>query len=318
MRWSDVSSLVGRYDLQGDNSAITSLVTLRNWLIVCRETGFYLGRYTGDPEAPFVFTPKYNGTNVPFWPDAIANVKGDYILYPARGERLYQFDGTTWPQLADAADDASDLFFDGYDQDDEVFCAENAITKEWFFFFPDKTVIFDYETPGGSVSVMDQAFNAAAMIHKPGTTDWWFVLAIANAIKTYGLAYGLTNIQTFLRDGVAVEGTLTYGLWSAQNQFQEKLLTSITPVFASQSPDASVEVELGLTHNPNAAVTEALVPAESLPTPAGRNFVTCAFQAIYMRPKLTIVETDDVDCRLSMLILEYELVGGAGVTRSVN
>lgn len=318
MRWEDVSSLVGRYLLQGDNSEITSLATLREWLVVTRTTGIYLGRYTGDPGAPFVFTPAYSGSNVPFWPDAIASVKGDYLLYPARGGRMYSFDGTTWPKLHDVTDLASGLFFNGYDQDDEVFSTDNAITKEVFFFLPDKTLAFDYDTPEGTLAVIDQAFDAAAMVHKPGTTDFWFIMAVGRMIKTYGLAYGITPFQTWLRDGVAVDATMLYGLWSAGNQFQEKLLLSITPLFASQSPNAAVEVEIGGTHNPNSTIDQFLVPPESLPTPSGRNFVVTALQAIYFEARVTVVDTNDRDCRIAGLILEADLVGGAGVTRSIN
>ncbi len=319
LRWTDVSSLVGKYDLQGDNSEITSLATLREWLVVTRTTGIYNGRYTGDPNAPFVFTPAYAGSNVPFWPDAIANVNGDYLLYPARGGRLYAYNGTTWPVVHDVTDLSASLFFNGYDQDDEIFVADNVITKEIFFCYPDKTLAFDYDTPGGTLSLINQAFDAAAMVHKPGTTDFWFIMAIGRFIKTYGLAYGLTPIQTWLRDGVAVESTMLYGMWSAGDQGHEKLLRELTPIFSSLSPNAAIKVELGVTHNPNATVTQKLVPAESLPTPSGRNYVTCCFQAIYFEPRITITDTNDRDCRLTGIIYEADLVGGfGGVTRSIN
>jgi len=318
MRWTDVSSLVGRYDLQGDGSEITSLATLRNWLIVCRTTGFYLGRYTGDPGAPFNFTPAYQGPNVPLWPDAIANVKSDYILYPAIGGRMYAYDGTSWPRIHQVCDDASSLFFGTDSQIAEIFCADNTITREWWWFYPDRTIAFDYDTDGGTVSKITQAFDSAAMIHKPGSTDLWFIIGITRFIYTNGLVFGITPIQTWLRDGTAVNSVLAYGLWSAKNQFQEKLLLSITPILSSQSPASpDIDVELGVSHNPNAAITQVLVPAESLPSPSGMNFVTTAFQAIYFQPKITVTETTDIDCRLSMLILEAELVGGAGVTRSI-
>lgn len=317
LRWTDISSLVGRYDLQGDNSEITSLITLRNWLVVCRTTGFYLGRYTGDPGAPFVFTPAYQGPNVPLWPDAIANVKSDYILYPAVGNRVYRYDGTSWPQIHEPCDAASSLFFGTDAQTAEIFCADNTITREWWFFYPDRTIAFDYDTEGGTVSKIDQAFDSAAMIHKPGSSDLWFILGITRFIYTNGLVYGITPILTWLRDGVAVESVLTYGLWSGKNQFQEKLLLSLTPILSSQSPESpDIEVELGVTHNPSAPVTQVLVPPESLPSPSGRNFVTTAYQSIYFQPKITLIEASDIDCRLSMLILEAELCGGAGVTRS--
>lgn len=317
MRWTDVSSLVGRYLLQGDNSAITSLATLRDWLVVVRETGFYMGRYTGDPSAPFVFTPKYSGSNVPLWPDAIANIKGDYLLYPGRGNRMFKFDGVTWPEVHEVTDLAAGLFFTGYDQDDEVYCVDNPITKEIWWCYSDNTVCFDYDTPGGTVSELDQNFDAVAVVHKTATNDVWLIMSITRFIYTNGLAYGATNIQTWLRDGVAVESVLKFGLNAFGDQANEKLLLSLTPILSSQSPDVDLEVQIYATHNPSGALTTLLVPVESLPSPRGDNFVTLAFQTLYAQDEITLVETTDIDARYSMRIWEVELVKAGGVTRSI-
>lgn len=329
LRWTDVSSLVGRYHLQGDNSEITSLVTLREWLVITRTTGIYQGRYTGDPAAPFVFTPVYSGSNVPLWPDAIANVNGDYLLYPARGNRMYKYDGTTWPSLHDVTDACSNAFFGSYDQTTEVYAMENPITKEIFFCYPDLTLAYDFFTAGGgTVSAITQNFDAASFVHKPGSTDFWFIMAIGNKIYLYGLVYGLVPLQTFLRDGVAVNSLLLYGLWHGQSmlygawtsgdQMNERLLKSITPLFSNQSPDTIVQVYLGGTHNPNAGVTQLMTPSETLPTPSGMNYVTCAYQRIYFEIGITITDPADKDCRLVGLLLEADVVNAAGVTRSVN
>lgn len=319
LRWTDVSSLVGRYLLQGDGSEITSLATLRDWLVVMRTTGIYMGRYTGDPSAPFVFTPKYSGSNVPLWPDAIANIKGDYLLYPARGNRMFKFDGVTWPEVHDVTDNASSLFFTGYDQADEIFCVENPITKEFFWFYPDATICFDFDTPGGTVSKINQAFDAAAVIHKTGTTDVWFIMSITRFIYTYGLVFGITPIQTWLRDGVAPSGTLLkFGLNSFGDQANEKLLLNFTPILSSSSPDVDLEVQIYGAYNPSATPVALLSPVESLPTPQGNNFVALAFQAIYSQDQIALVETTDIDARYSMRIWEVELVKAGGVTRSVN
>lgn len=316
MRWTDVSSLVGRYLLQGDNSEITTAVSLRDWMVIFRTTGIYMGRFTGDPNAPFVFTPKYVGSNVPLWPDAVANIKGDYLLYPARGNRMFKFDGITWPELHDVTDDAASLFFGGYDQSDEVFCVENSITKEFWWCFPDKTVCFDFNTPGGTVSEVDQAFDAAAVVHKTGTTDVWFIMSIGRFISTYGLVYGITPIQTWLRDNVAVDSILKFGMNSFRDQSNEKTLLSLTPILGSASPNAALKVQVYGTHNPNVAPVAFLVPAESLPTPGGRNYVTLMYQAIYSQDEITLVETTNIDARYSMRIWEYEVVRAAGITRS--
>lgn len=317
MRWTDVSSLVGRYLLTGDNSEIVSLATLRDWLVIFRATGIYMGRYTGDPSAPFVFTPKYTGSNVPLWPDAIANIKNDYLLYPARGNRMVKYDGVTWPEVHETTDQASSLFFDGYDQADEIYAVDNPITKEWWFCYPDTTICFDYDTDGGTVSEFDQAFSAAAVVHKTGTTDVWFIMAITRFIYTYGLVYGITPIQTWLRDGVAVESALKFGINSFGDQSNEKMILSLTPIMASSSPDVDLEVQIYGTHNPNATLTALLVPPESLPTPKGYNFVTLCFQALYFQDEITLTEATDIDARYSMRIIETELVKAQGVTRSI-
>lgn len=318
LRWTDVSSLVGRYLLPGDNSAITSLATLRDWLVIFRETGIYLGRYTNDPGAPFAFTPKYTGTNVPQWPDAVANVNGNYLLYPARGNHVFQFDGVTWPEVHHVTDNASDLFFVGYDQTDEVFAVDNAITKEIWFCYPDATIAFDYDTAGGTVSKITQLFDAAAIVHKTATTDIWMIMAIGRFIYTYGLAYGITPIATWLRDGVAVTSVLKFGLNAFNDQANEKMILALTPILASSSPDVDLEVQIYSAWNPSATPVALLSPVESLPTPEGNNFVTLAFQALYFQDEITLVETTDIDARYSMRIIEVDLVKAGGVSRSIN
>lgn len=318
LRWEDTSSLVGRYDLEGDNSEITSLVSLRNWIVVCRTTGFYLGRYTGDRGAPFVFTPSYQGSDVPLWPDAIANVKSDYILYPGKGNRMFRYDGISYPQLHEVTDDAGSLFFGTDSQAAEIFAVDNIITKEWWFCYPDRTIAFDYDTEGGgTVSKIDQLFNAAAIIHKPGTTDVWFVMSIGRFIYTNGLVYGITPISTWLRDGVAVESVLKFGLNHFGDQANEKFFLNYTPLLASSSPDVDLEIQLYATHNPSATLTTLLSPVESLPTPQGDNFIALAFQAIYIMDEITLIEATDIDARISGRLWEVETVNGRGVTRSI-
>lgn len=314
-RWEDVSTLSGRYLIQDDSSAITGLSVLRNWLVVWRETGIYLGKFTGDPSAPFVFTPKYSGSNVPLWGDCIASIKGDYLLYPSRGNRMYRFDGVSWPELHEVCDPSASLFFASVDISDEVFCFDNPITKEIFFIYPETTLCYDYDEQ--SLSVFDQAFTAGAAIHKPGTNDEWVVLAIGRFIYTYGLAYGASPFQTFLRDGVVSTGLLKWGLNSFGDESNEKMMLNYTPLFASQSPEAAVQVQLYGTHNANAALTTLLSPVESLPTPKGRNFIPLAFQYLYLQDQLAIIPATDIDCRVSGRIIEVELIKASGVTRSV-
>lgn len=317
LRWTDVSSLVGRYLLQGDSSNITSVASLRKWIIIFRTTGIYRGRFTGDPASPFEFEQVYSGSYVPLWPDAIADVKGDYLLYPARGNRMCSYDGISWPKIHEVCDDASSLFFGTDDQTDEIYAVENAITKEWWFCYPDRTICFDFNTPGGTVSKITQNFDAAAMLIKPGTSDVWFVMAIGRFLYTYGLAYGVVPIQTFLRDGTAAQSVIQFGLSSFGDEQNEKLALNYTPILSSLSPNTEMEVQIYSAWNPNATPAALLSPVESLPSPSGRNFIPLAFQAIYFMDKITVTDTDDVDFRLVKRLWEVEVVKAQGVTRSI-
>jgi hypothetical protein len=114
-----------------------------------------------------------------------------------------------------------------------------------------------------------------------------------------------------------VEGLLKWGINHFGDEANEKMLWNLTPLFASQSPDAAVEVQLYSTYNPNAPLETLLVPPEALPTPEGRNYVPMAFQALYFQDELVINPAADIDCRVSGRIIEAEIIKAGGVTRSI-
>ena len=53
-----------------------------------------------------------------------------------------------------------------------------------------------------------------------------------------------------------------------------------------------------------------------MPSPAGDNFITLAFQAIYFQDQLRVTDERDVDVRISARFFEVELIKAAGITRS--
>lgn len=82
---SDRLSLTASYiDLQDDSSAILRMRPLQNRLIVFKDTGFFIGTYTGDTEQPFVFTRTYTGPQTLFWRWTVISVNGDYLLFAGR------------------------------------------------------------------------------------------------------------------------------------------------------------------------------------------------------------------------------------------
>lgn len=319
-RFTDISTIVARYLLTGDGSEMVGMQKLGDLLVCYRSTCIYVGRYTGDATNPFVFTPRYPGDedlNLPVWGDAIANIGGDYHLYPGVGGRFYKFDGVSWPTIHGVCDDARELFFSGVLNTDEVFAVANPYTKEIWFCRPSLTFAYDFEF--NTVSEIDAVIAAAAFVRKPSSTDRWFIIAIGRFVYTYGLvANAATNIQTWLRDSVAPSAEMKSGLIHARLLDQEKMLLSYCPVLASASPEVAVMVRLYGTHNPSAVLSELMTGGQALPTPAGENFFTTAYQAMFFQDKITLTAVTDVDFQLSHRLLEFDRVGsGGGVPRRV-
>lgn len=324
-RWRDISTIVGRYLLQGDGSAIIGLATIGNLQALFRDTGIYVGRYTGDITNPFVFTPRYPpagstsspGSNVPLFPDAIANVNGDYLLYPGNGGHFYKFDGVNWPSVHSVCDDACDLFFDGIDPTTEVFVVDNPLTKQIWFCRPDLTFCLDYDTPGGTVSIMDAEIDAACICKRPGSTDDWFILGIAGNVFTYGAVVdALVPIQTWLRNGVAPGASIKSGLIWFGDRGNEKDLLKYVPELSSSSPDAEFEVQLYATYDPKVAPTALMTPAATLPDALMGNMLATFFRAIYFQDEITLTDTRDIDFRLSARTFEFDRIASGGINRT--
>lgn len=318
-RWTDISTLVARYLLQDDGSAIMGMEVLGQIVILYRTSCIYIGRFTGDATNPFVFTPRYPGDdslNLPIWGDAIANVNGQYHVYPGVGNRFYKFDGISWPTVHQTCDQAKELFYAGVVSTNEVFAVTNFATKQVWFCTPILTFCYDIEFE--TVSEMDAIVGAGCFCIHPGATERWFILSIGKNIFTYGLVTGASPIHTWFRDGVAPTAILKSGLISAGLMGDEKLLTNYTPVLASSSGNAALEIQIRGTYNPSGALTDLLIPVESLPTPAGENFFATYLQWIFFQDQITLVDTNDIDFRISQRVFEFDRVGDArGITRAV-
>lgn len=323
-RWSDLSTLSASYDLQDDGSQIHGLMVLQNLIMVYRKTGIYVGRYTGisvdsqgNTTGPFNFTPHYRGFNIPMWGDCIANVNGQYHLYPAEGSRWYKFDGNTNPEVHPQTDLARNIFFDLIDEEEyEPWAVESPLTKEWWFFRDGLVFAYDFEY--NTVSVIDAQIDSAVFCLRPESTDRWFVLGIENLIVVYGLVTGIIPINTWTRSGEAVTATLKSGLISLGNQFDEKTLLSFVPVMATDSPDMTWEVQLYAALNPSVTPVALLSTPEVLPTPENENLIACFFQSIYFQFRIQITDILDLDARYSSSLMEIERVNAGRVTTRVN
>lgn len=321
-RWTDTSTLVARYNLQGDGSQIIGMETLQNLVILYRPTGIYVGRYTGlvtdgegNTTGPYAWRERYTGTNVPIWGDCIVSVKGDYHLYPARGNRFYYFDGTSQPALHKVTDLARKLFFTSTLQEsEECWAIDNPATHEAWIIRPGVlTMAFDYET--NTCSEIDVGFDAAAWIQRPDALDNWFILGIGSVVSTYGLVTGAVPILTWLRNGAATQFRVKTGLTAVGDQANEKDVREYTPILASDSPDYALEVQIYTTYNPAVAQVAKLAPVQSLPTPNGENYVPAFFRALYFQVEIVGTDVRDIDFRLSAHIWEFDRINGRGVNR---
>ncbi len=314
VRWADIGSLVGFYDVQGDGSAIVGAEALQGKLMIYKETSIFVDTYVAIAGAPFTFVEKYVGTNTPIFGDCIASMNGQYHMYPGTGNRFYIFDGITYPIIHTPTDNARDLFFNGITNNTAAWAIENPLTKEIWFCRPGLVFAFDYQK--NTVAQIDTQIDAAVFCKRPGSNDDWIVLGIAGNTYTYGLVAGVTPITTWLRDGAAAVPQIQSGLITASTQMNEKLLIEYTPLLSSPSPDMAISVQISTTYNPSAPLVAQMSPAAALPDPQGNNYMPCAFQGIYFQDLITVTDARDMDCRLSGRILKVQDIGAGSVTRN--
>lgn len=296
-RWTDISSIAGRYDLQGDSSPIITAKRLQGLGMLYRPTGIYTMRFTGDVDNPWDFKERQNTTNVPIWPDAIVNVDDQYHLYPGAGDRFYAFDGVSPPEIHGPTDAARDIIFNGTTPDSDVWAINNVLTKEAWFCAPAKTMAFDYEFK--TVSEIDVGFHAGAVVNRPGSTDRWFIMTIEDRVETYGLTgpKATTPIHTWYRNGVAAGGSLKGGLIHWGTQVHEKVLLGYVIHRSSGSPASTHQFDLNLYATYDAAQPPVLLCTAAIAS--DDNYVPMHYADIYLQDELVIVEAADVDILIS-------------------
>lgn len=326
LRFKDIGTVVGYYDLQGDGSAIIGAEPLQGRLQIYKDGSIFAGTYIAVSGSPFSFIEKYTGDNVPIYGDAIASLNGQSHVYPGYGGRFYIWDGITYPTIHEPCDNARDMFFGGLTNEAAVWVIDNPLTKELWFCRPGLVMAFDYVK--NTVGEIDQEIDAAVFCTKPGDTDKWMVLGIdqpaGSNIYTYALIQGQNPITTWLRDGQPAVPRLASGLIQGGNQTDEKMLVEYTPVQSSASPDMQITIQVSTTYNPSGNLTPQFVDSYGnpspavLPDPAGNNYIPTAFQAIYFQDEMAVTDTRDLDCRISARILRFQDVKAGSVTRTSN
>lgn len=201
-------SNVGFIDLQDDGSGIIGMLDLGGNLIVYKDTSIFFGQYTGASGAPFNFsgTSLYRGSKTLYFRNTLISVSNN-------GQQFHVFAGRTsfyrydlvyqQPIEIQSLEVCKDIFFDNASLPDSTdpigtFAADNPITKEIFFCFPesvgqDQALRYDYFT--GEASSTTASYTAAAAVKRPetglqvGVTEDWFIMGTATGqVLRYGLS----------------------------------------------------------------------------------------------------------------------------------
>lgn len=198
MRADAVGSIVGGYEIQDDGSRVVRIKKCRGDLVVYKETGIYLGKYSGLVAEPFAFkNVSIPQGNTLYYPWTLIEVEGLYHIFAGK-DAFYRFDMTSQlPDRLKFSDECDNLFFSVVtpEQKDYIWSADNVMTKEVLIVWPsateDKGLYIDYKH--NTASTTTAAVTAAGMCKRPFSNlmDDWFVMG--NSQGTV-LTYGLMNI----------------------------------------------------------------------------------------------------------------------------
>ena len=306
------ASITGQFeDLQGNGDGILKMLTLRNALVIYKETEIFLATYTGQVATPFVFERvPISESAALYFRNSLVSAGGLFHIYAAR-HSFYRFDLTNrlpteipeflscqgilfdnldtenlgpeldfhsetithgWNQATYAVWEGLDptrlyqLNLDGglqqvsgptvramvasdsvqissfslreiltLDVAENVFAADNPLTRELFFFFPsngpDKALRYDYRF--NTLSTTSMECSAAAALKRPesqitlGKTEDWFVMGTSwGELLRYGLVAGGVE-----RSG-SVTASKTSGTVTASQGFFTPRMVGRSIVFA--------------------------------------------------------------------------------------
>lgn len=186
-------------DLQDDDSAIIKMLTLRDQIVVYKETPVvFIASYTGDLNTPFQFQKviianaaqslKYRNTLIAQG----GGYFGSYHLY-AGEDAFYKFDlFQLTPTELPVLELCQDVFFKNAQDPENCFAAENPLTREIYLCFgtstdgSDNALCYDYKYLTARTTQFP--ISAAARARNPVDRTYWFVMGMVDgSVKRYGL-----------------------------------------------------------------------------------------------------------------------------------
>lgn len=198
-------STAGFDELQDDSSAIIKAMEVGGVLITCKESSFYLTRYTGVAADPFANELTCKGKDITsralHYRNTLTRAGLRSLVYAGKDE-FYEYNLINRePVIFKGLAGSSDSFFRNAELADtnSIFAASNVLTQEIFFCFPsdgeDKALVYD--TKWGTQRTTGDAYTAMESINRPNSSisasqqeDWVILGDSSGRVLRYGLASG--------------------------------------------------------------------------------------------------------------------------------
>lgn len=320
-----IGSIIGFEDLQDDGSGILKMLPLADQLVIYKDTTIFVAQYLGTPDQPFAFSPRriqkeqslfYRNTLI------LAETPNEIFHIYAGRNSFYRFDLTNQqPMILPHFESCSNIFYAqaSLANTEHIFAADNGITHEILFAFPQTTpgpdwgVIWDYKQD--TISTTAVQITAMATIRKPlaglssGAEEDWCILGNgAGTVMLYGKTdlrqalpdWGNSNQIFFQRGSNPYSATrnpypsvIAWGLGTFGNDPSEKDVRFLLPLFASQSPNTTTSLSLYKTQNANRPTT--LVGTKVFANPETQNLMQVAARGFLFQAQLTVNGIDNPD-----------------------
>ena len=322
-RFADVSTFAGSSSIKDDSSAILAVRSLKQVLIVYRETGIWIGRYTGSVDTPFQFRPAYKGPNVLAHPRAIADVDGDYHLFVGP-DSVYRFDGAGSPSIHRTTTEASAPLFASISaapsaSAEKVFASHNSITREWWFHHSGGVLAYSYLYD--SCSTIDVTYTAAVIVRQPNSSDnipWSVVAAGGKVLQHAVLDSGPICYTRSSVLGVTTPVTcvLKRGEITLNDDESEKDINSYLPLFAAIPQATGSQLTVTLFGRDNIAQSPETLCSVTLDNATLRPLIETYFRNVYFSDSITYVPGSTTQAaKLLGCTYSFSRVGSRGVTR---
>jgi hypothetical protein len=187
------------YDLVDDGSAIIRGKTLgTEQIIIYKDTGHWLGTYTGNPDNPFTFTHKYRGRKTIHYRWSLEEIHTDGgVMHVYAGKNAFY--NCTGGEPAEPAKLilCKDLFFQNIMDRESAYAANNEVSEEYWLRFSshrEDINILMWSYRWDDVSYSDYGYTTFANVRTETNTilgesqDRFLCGTIDGAILIYGLS----------------------------------------------------------------------------------------------------------------------------------